>query len=226
MSFKHSYILGSQSPRRAALLAALDVDFEIFPAGIDETALEPAPVRAFVMKAAVAKAEAVRSLLPRSDDPRPVITADTMVILDGELLGKPRDRIHAREMLLALSGRTHQVLTGLALGLSPGNIWVDAESSEVTFGPISPSTIDRYLESGGADDKAGGYGIQELGAFIERVHGDLSNVIGLPLECLRRGMVEAVGDEQLTGRSLREAVFRAYPDLRALPSRLWAGVPD
>lgn len=227
MTRSHQYILASSSPRRRSLLAALGVEVDVFSPDVDEGAIEAGSLRAFVMKAAAAKADAVRALLPRRDDPRLIIAADTIVVLDGLPLGKPTDRVHARHMLQALSGRTHHVLTGLALGLRPEGVWVDAVETAVTFRKVSNDAIDRYLETGAGDDKAGAYGVQEVGAeFIERVDGDLSNVIGLPLDCLRRAMREAAGDDRLAGKSLRAAVFRAYPGIEAMPPALWSGVPD
>lgn len=227
MSSSHGYILGSQSPRRRALLEALGLDVEVLPSGIDESAIEAGSLRSFVMQAAAAKAGAVRRALPNPDDPRPIIAADTMVALDDRALGKPRDRAEARDMLRALSGRTHEVLTGLALGLAPEGLWVDAVRTGVTFRTLSDESIDRYLDTGAADDKAGAYGVQEIGAaFIECVDGDLTNVIGLPLECLCRAMAEAAGDPFCERISLRCAVFRAYPEIAAMPEALWSGVRD
>lgn len=227
MNPSHGYILGSQSPRRAALLLALGLDVETFTPGIDERAIEASSLRSFVMQAAAAKARAVRLQLPNPEDPRPIIAADTIVVLEGRALGKPDDLEDARRMLRALSGRTHQVLTGLALSLPREGVWLDVDETSVTFRPLADDAIDRYLETGAADDKAGGYGVQEVGAeFIERVDGDLSNVIGLPLECLRRAMTEAAGDQRLARVSLREAVFRAYPGIESMSPEVWSGVPD
>lgn len=227
MSSAHGYILGSQSPRRVALLRALGVDVETFTPGVDERAIRASSLRSFVMQAAAAKADAVRRQLPDPEDPRPIIAADTIVVLEGRALGKPADRDDARSMLRALSGRTHQVLTGLALSLPREGLWLDVAETSVTFRPLAEEAIERYLETGAADDKAGGYGVQEVGAeFIERVDGDLSNVIGLPLECLRRAMTEAAGDTRWARTSLRRAVFRAYPDIEAMAPEVWSGVPD
>jgi septum formation protein len=106
---------------------------EVFVPDVDEAAIRADSLRAFVLQAAAAKAEAVRANFPVADDPRPIIAADTIVVLDGRALGKPRDRDDARAMLRALSGRTHEVLTGLALGIGRDGVWVDAERSAVTF---------------------------------------------------------------------------------------------
>jgi septum formation protein len=203
------------------------MDVETFTPGVDERAIQASSLRSFVMQAAAAKADAVRRQLPNPEDARPIIAADTIVVLDGRALGKPEDREDARRMLRALSGRTHQVLTGLALSLPKEGLWLDVAETAVTFRTISEAAIDRYLETGAADDKAGGYGVQEVGAeFIERVDGDLSNVIGLPLDCLRRAMAEAAGDTRWARASLRDAVFRAYPGIEAMPAAVWSGVPD
>jgi septum formation protein len=209
------------------LLRALGLDVDVIPSGIDESSIQADSLRSFVMKAAAAKAEDVRRTLPRADDPRIIIAADTMVALGDRALGKPRDRAEARQMLRALSGRTHHVLTGLALGLAPEGIWVDAVKTGVTFRPLSDAAIERYLETGAAGDKAGGYGVQEVGGeFIERIDGDLSNVIGLPLAGLRHAIEEATGDRGLSQVNLRRAVFQAYPDIEAMGPAVWSGVPD
>ncbi len=227
VSSSGGYILASSSPRRLALLRALGLEVEVRPSGVDESTIQAGSLRSFVMQAALAKAEAVRLALPSRDDPRTIIAADTMVAIGEKALGKPRDLDEARAMLQELSGRTHEVLTGLALGLAPEGIWVDVVKTGVTFRPLSEAMIDRYLMTGAADDKAGGYGVQEVGAeFIEQVDGDLSNVIGLPLEGLRRGMQEAAGDTRLSGASLRRAVFKAYPEIEAMGPAIWSGVPD
>jgi septum formation protein len=115
-----------------------------------------------------------------------VIGCDTEVALDGEALGKPRDEATAREFLKRLSGRTHEVLSGLALiGPEPGQLREGVERSEVTFAELSDADVDRYIASGEWRERAGGYAIQGLGStLVARLDGDLSNVIGLPLRLL------------------------------------------
>lgn len=111
----------------------------------------------------------------------PVLSADTCVVIDGHILGKPRDTDHAKSMLRMFSGRTHQVLTAIALKKG-SSIWQDLCSSQVTFGEISPRELEAYCASGEPDDKAGAYAIQGRGAaFVKRLEGSYTGVVGLPL---------------------------------------------
>jgi septum formation protein len=174
-------ILASASPRRRELLAALGAEFTVVPPEITEVrAGDPAEV---VLANARAKAGAVAS---RVGTDALVLAVDTDVALDGRLLGKPADERGARERLVALSGRTHEVLSGIVL-LSPHPAPERAavERSEVTFAHLDGAVIDAYLDSGEWHDRAGAYAVQGLGSMlIDRVDGDLSNVIGLPLQRL------------------------------------------
>ncbi len=220
-------VLASQSPRRQRLLEGLRLEFETVAPGIDEAGITAASHRARVMAVASAKAQAVARKLPFGDASWLVLAADTVVVLDDEALGKPADREAAAAMLERLSGRAHQVVTGVALRGAHGRFWIDADRSEVTFRPLEDAVIQRYVRSGEADDKAGAYGVQEVGAtFIERIEGDLSNVIGLPLGRLREGFKVMLGRNVLEGQSLRRAVMRAFPDLAGLPAEHWLGIPD
>ena len=182
-------ILASSSPRRAEVLADAGFVFETLVAGVDETRRKGEPAEAYVRRLAEAKARAAAS---RVGPPAVVIAADTAVVVDGELLGKPASPEDAGRMLRRLSGRTHQVLTGLAvLQLPEGTACVELETTQVTFAPLSETEIESYLASGEPLDKAGGYAIQGRGGrFITRVEGCYFNVVGLPLARLYRMLRE------------------------------------
>ncbi|MEZ5063079.1 MAG: Maf family protein [Solirubrobacterales bacterium] len=171
-------VLASASPRRRELLGLLGIDFEVVPSGVAElTAGDPAVI---VVENAIRKARAI-------DRPGAlVLGVDTDVVCDGRLLGKPADHGDATARLRALSGRTHEVLSGVAL------IGAGAERSElvrtaVTFRDLGDRDIEQYVASEEWRDRAGGYAVQGLGSsLVERVEGDLSNVIGLPIPALSR----------------------------------------
>jgi len=164
------------------LLSILLSDFECCSPDIDETERDDEVPDRYVERLAVAKAThacAANTL---------VIAADTCVALDGVILGKPATREHARTMLLSLSGRWHQVYTGLAL-LSPEKRHSCVIRTEVLFADLSPSLVEAYLETGEADDKAGAYGIQGAGgSFVDSLHGSYSSVVGLPLSQTRSAL--------------------------------------
>jgi len=170
-------ILASQSPRRRELLSLIGIPHEVRPADLDESVLpgeSPAP---HAERLARAKAEAVAATEPDAV----VIGADTIVVLDGDILGKPRDTFEASAMLQRLSGRTHTVLTAVAV-TRDGRTVSGVESVEVTFRPLTAEQIEAYIATGEPMDKAGAYGIQGFGAVIvERVHGDYFAVMGLAL---------------------------------------------
>jgi septum formation protein len=176
-------ILASSSPRRAEILRDAGIVFEICATEIDEAALPGEAARAMVARLAEAKARAAAAQIDASMRERVIVGADTTVELGGEILGKPRDIAHAREMLARLGGRTHQVLTGMFLLRLPDNASRAAvENSAVTFAPLSDKEIDTYLASGEPLGKAGGYGIQGYaGRYIPRIEGCYFNVVGLPL---------------------------------------------
>ncbi|RAR64531.1 septum formation protein [Onishia taeanensis] len=168
--------LASASPRRLELLASIDVDCEVRPVDIDETPLPGELPRDYVCRLAREKAlaGAVLSELP-------VLGSDTAVVLDGEILGKPRDRAHALEMLAALSGNTHEVLTGVAVS-GPQGLLDICVTTRVTLRAISPAEAAAYWATGEPRDKAGGYGIQGRAAvFVSHIEGSHSAVVGLPL---------------------------------------------
>jgi septum formation protein len=173
-------LLASRSPRRADLLRTLGVAFAVVDVEVDETPWVDEAAAAYVRRLARLKAEAGQAA--HDGDLRPVLAADTTVMLDGLLLGKPRDDDEARAMLARLAGRRHQVLTGVALIDRHGAIVDAVVVTEVEFRPLSAREIEAYIASGEPADKAGAYGIQGLGgALVARLDGSYSNVVGLPL---------------------------------------------
>lgn len=172
--------LASASPRRRDLLNLVGIDHEVRPANIDETYLPGEAPREHAERLAREKAAAI-------DAPDAVtIGSDTIVVIDGQVLGKPRDRAHAAEMLRLLSGRSHVVMTGVAAKWH-GRIASGLEEVGVTFRSLSDDEIERYIDTGEPMDKAGAYGIQGYGAtIVDRVDGDYFAVMGLPLNRLAR----------------------------------------
>ena len=181
-------ILASQSPRRRELLTLIGIPHEVQPADLDES-LQPgeAPVP-HAERLARSKAEAIAVREPGAV----IVGADTIVVLDGEILGKPATPHEAQATLRKLSGRTHTVHTAVAVSRQ-GRTVSGVESVEVTFRPLTSDQIDAYVATGEPMDKAGAYGIQGFGAVIvERVHGDYFAVMGLALGRLV-GLLEEVG---------------------------------
>jgi septum formation protein len=176
-------ILASSSPRRAEILRDAEIAFEICATHIDEAALPGETPHAMVARLAEAKARSAAAQIAVGLRECIIVGADTTVVLDGEILGKPRDSAHAREMLAKLSGRTHHVLTGIFLLRLPGNSTRAAvENSAVTFAPLAEKEIDAYVATGEPLGKAGAYAIQGLaGRYIPRIEGCYFNVVGLPL---------------------------------------------
>ncbi len=186
-------ILASQSPRRRELLKKILRSFRVVPSGFDESTLtERDPVR-FATEAAVAKARDVGERFPASL----IIAADTVVCLDGEIFGKPKDREDARAMLLRLSGQAHRVITGVALyKKNEDRLLAGHETTRVRFKTLSDAEIEAYLDTGGHADKAGSYAVQEIGdAFVEILEGDYDNVVGLPVAKVRALFDEFVHPE-------------------------------
>lgn len=170
--------LASGSPRRRELLTQIGVPFIVISAPIDESPLPSESAPAYVERLARAKAAAG---LARVDGPAVVLGADTAVVLDGRILGKPENREDALAMLADLSGREHQVLTAVALG-DGQRVHSFCVTSTVRFRAISTDEAQRYWASGEPSDKAGGYAIQGLGAvFVSGLSGSYSAVVGLPL---------------------------------------------
>lgn len=178
-------ILASASPRRRELLAQAQIACTVEPSSIDESLLPGEAAAGYVQRLAVEKALAVcRSLQVRGplDPGTLVLGADTAVVLpDGTILGKPTGPADARRMLTELSGRTHSVMTGVAV-VSASQTLSDVEITHVTFNIILPSEIETYLRTGEPFDKAGAYAIQGYAArWIPRIEGDYTNVVGLPI---------------------------------------------
>lgn len=172
--------LASSSPRRRELLTQIGLPFHIVPASIDETPEAGELAHAYVERLARSKALAGLNFLAQRADVC-VLGADTAVVLDGRILGKPVDRDDALAMLQALSGREHEVLTAVAVA-DRDRCEARVVSSRVTFRAVSAEEAERYWETGEPQDKAGGYAIQGLAAvFISRVEGSYSAVVGLPL---------------------------------------------
>jgi septum formation protein len=172
-------ILASASPRRREILSSAEVAFEVVESGLVEKMLPDEPARDFAIRMAIEKAMAVSKL--RAD--ALVLGADTIVEIDGRVLGKPRDRDDARAMLNSLSSRTHNVITAFALARRSRVIDSDAVLSRVTFRHLSPGEISEYVESEEPYDKAGAYAVQGIaGDFIVKIDGSRSNVMGLPRE--------------------------------------------
>jgi septum formation protein len=172
--------LASASPRRGELLRQIGVAFEVRAAHINEEQLASESPEDYVLRLAAAKAEEVWAAV-RGADPRPVLAADTAVVLDGAVLGKPADPAEAIGMLERLSGRTHLVLTAVALRDGAG-VETRLSASEVKFRATTAAERLAYCSTGEPFDKAGGYGIQGHAAvFVEELHGSYSGVMGLPL---------------------------------------------
>ncbi len=171
-------ILASQSPRRAELLTQIGVDFRVEPAYIDERVHADEGAADYVERMAVGKARAVH----RAHPAYPVLGSDTAVVLDHEILGKPLDREDAIAMLLKLSRRAHEVLTGVAVVTAADEVHYRLNVSQVRFREIARQEAEAYWDTGEPADKAGGYAIQgRAAAFIERIEGSYSGIMGLPL---------------------------------------------
>lgn len=173
--------LASRSPRRLELLGQLGLRAEVLDVEVDETPLPGENAAALVLRLAQAKALAARPPAAGPDPVPAIVAADTAVTLDGEIFGKPADLADAQRILGRLAGRTHEVVTGLAV-LHAGRCHARLSRSEVTMRATSPDEIARYWRSGEPADKAGSYAIQGLGAiFIAELSGSYSGVMGLPL---------------------------------------------
>ncbi len=179
-------VLASSSPRRSQLLRGLGIPFCVRPACCDEHSGERDPEKL------VCELSRRKALCAQAGEDEIVVAADTVVCLDGEVLGKPRDEAQAGAMLRRLSGREHAVFTGLTVRRG-GRILTRAERTAVFFRTLPESYIEAYVSSGEPLDKAGAYGIQGAGgAFVRRIEGDFYNVMGLPL-CALCEMLEEIG---------------------------------
>ena len=173
--------LASRSPRRVELLSQLGVACEPLPADIDEAQFAGESPEKYVTRLAREKAQACLQRLTVEQKAHPVLAADTTVVLDGIVLGKPDDDIDARNMLVALSGSLHEVHTAVALAFN-NQIEVVLSTTVVEMMTLTEEQIERYITSGEPTDKAGSYGIQgKAGAWIKRIEGSYSGVMGLPV---------------------------------------------
>lgn len=182
-SAQPALVLASQSPRRELLLRMLGLHFDVIPAELDETYRNGESAGPHAERLAREKAQAVAARRPDAL----VIGSDTVVVLDGRVLGKPRDPEHAVEMLMSLQGREHQVETAVAVA-SPGHpLLSGVESVRVRFRPFDRTLATDYVQTGEPMDKAGAYGIQGYGAaIVERIEGDYFAVMGLPIGLMLR----------------------------------------
>jgi len=171
-------VLASASPRRRHLLEMLGLAHEVVPSDVDETRLDGEVPEAMAVRLAAAKARAVLAERPG----HLVLAADTVVVIDDQVLGKPADPADAERMLATLSGRSHRVVTAVALALPEGEVLERYDVTTVWFRELSPELISAYVATGEPLDKAGSYGVQGVGAvLVERVDGDFFSVMGLPL---------------------------------------------
>lgn len=193
-------VLASASPRRLEMLTRVGIDFEVSPTAVDETPQPAERPSACALRLASEKAAAAAALLPG----RWVLAADTVVEVDGVMLGKPSDPASAAAMLAQLAGRSHRVVTGYAIRGPDGASTARAVTTEVDFRELEQDDIDDYLASGEWRGKAGGYAAQGIAAaFVTAVRGSFSNVIGLPL-------AEVLMDLAQTG-AIRADLSRGVP---------------
>lgn len=185
-------ILASGSPRRSEMLRNLDIDFTVVKSEADESAVNPdgIPVSVYVQELALLKATEVYGRISAQN--ALIIGADTVVAIDGRILGKPVDDADAFRMLKSLSGKTHQVYTGFCVIRSDDGYSVcGSECTDVTFADLSDDEINEYIHTNESRDKAGAYGIQGKGVMlVEKISGDYFNVVGLPVRKLVKLMKE------------------------------------
>lgn len=173
-------ILASASPRRSEILQQIGVDFQIVPANIDETPISQESPVDYVQRMAKEKAQHVINTI--ADSSTPVLGADTSVVLNSKIYGKPTNQEDGMAMLAALSGNTHQVLSAVAIG-NEQHCMLRLSSTDVKFRDLDLKECLKYWNTGEPVDKAGGYAIQGLGAvFVEEISGSFSGVVGLPIE--------------------------------------------
>ena len=182
-------VLASQSPRRRQLLGQMGLEFTTQSPEIDEAAFQGRDARDLVQ---ILSREKARWIAGQVDPETLVIGADTVVVRDGEILGKPKGEEEARAMLASLSGRTHQVCTGVTV-CRGDKVLTQVEETQVTFRPLTDQEIRQYVSTGEPMDKAGAYGIQGLGGLlVAGIQGDYHNVVGLPV-CRLGRMLSALG---------------------------------
>ena len=179
---KSNFILASASPRRLELLRQIGIEPVVIPADIEEISDPTLSPEKIVMSNAYRKAEAAATQAAIDDI---ILGADTIVIANGQIFGKPRHDLEAHAMLNRLSGKKHSVYSGICL-IKGEQIQIDYRCTDVFFTPLSQAEIENYVASGESADKAGAYGIQGIGGtFIERIEGDYYTVVGLPLVLLK-----------------------------------------
>ena len=184
-------VLASQSPRRREILSAAGIEFVVRAASVAEEPRAGESAAEYVVRLAVDKARAVDAA---ADDV--VLGADTVVVIDGEILGKPIDRADAVRMLAQLAGREHEVITGISLRRG-AEVLHDRAVTSVWFTPLTRQEIEQYVASGEPMDKAGAYAIQGLASkFIERIDGSYTNVVGLPIELVMKHLPELTARPQ------------------------------
>jgi len=188
-------MLASASPRRQEMLRCLGLEFQVKAAAVDEKLLPTESPEEYVLRVSGEKAQAVSAALPESW----VVAADTIVVLGGEILGKPDNRATALAMLKRLSGRRHRVLTGFCVSsLKLKQVISQLAETEVCFNDLSDEALEAYVKTGDPLDKAGAYGIQSFGGvLVKEIIGSYTNVVGLPLaelinELLRLGIITSV----------------------------------
>jgi septum formation protein len=180
---KHKIILASASPRRKELLKKIVARFRVIASGVDEESIKATSPLIFARKAAISKARAVAAKHKDSI----VIGADTIVLLGRKILGKPKDRQDAIAMLKSLTGKTHKVITGIAVVFPGPKVISGITVTKVKMKKVSDREILDYVKSGRPLDKAGAYGIQEIEEiFIDKIEGDHDNVVGLPVRQLQK----------------------------------------
>ncbi|MBE7085177.1 MAG: septum formation protein Maf [Clostridiales bacterium] len=188
------WILASASPRRKELFGEVVEKFEIIVAKGEEKACADTP---FALVKSLAKQKAMEVARLKEAEGKAVLGADTVVSLNGEVLGKPKDEADARRMLLALSGKKHEVYTGVCMIYPDDNgerkVLVEADCTKVFFRELSKEFIEEYIRGGSPMDKAGAYGIQD-GGLVEKIEGSFSNVVGLPVE-LCKEMIKKISSK-------------------------------
>lgn len=223
-----SLVLASQSPRRRQILSLAGFEFDILPSQISEIPDENLNLAQQIRQLAHDKAEAcLKMRKPLKGQGVLILAADTMVALAGQTLGKPKDENQARQFLKQLSGETHVVLTGLSLYDVDTDTWAESVvETKVYFRELTAQEIEHYVRSGDPMDKAGGYGIQgEAGAFVQRIEGPFDNVVGLPIDELKRLLVEnrwqirrRVSSVQEGLLSIRQQISNACVQFHRAPS--------
>jgi septum formation protein len=184
-------VLASSSPRRRRMFEDLGLPFEVIPAGIDEKMKPSESPEVFVRRAAGEKGRAVAIQLRPQGQNRWIVSADTVVVLGENVLCKPKDPDDAHQMLSMLSGQTHRVITGWAVGQVEGSWTTKHNQTWVTFHQLSLKQIENYVATGEGMDKAGAYAIQGIGTFlVDRIEGSYFNVVGLPISHVVQALIE------------------------------------